>query len=91
MSEDALQYAPGKREVMREMARILRPGALLAFTAFDLDPKRAGDLPILGSDPVSDYRPSLLDAGFAIVRLKVRGLNPTVQPEYRYCYSRSAR
>ncbi len=66
MSEDALQYAPDKRAAMREAARILRAGARFVFTAFELAPEQARDLPVLGADPVEDYRPALEDAGFAI-------------------------
>lgn len=66
MSEDALQYAPDKRAAMAEAARILRPAGRLVFTAYELDPDRAASLPILGADPVDDYRPLLRDAGFSI-------------------------
>ena len=66
MSEDALQYVPGKRAALAEAARILRPGARLVFTAFELDPDRTAGLPIFGVDPVEDYRPLLSDAGFTV-------------------------
>lgn len=66
MSEDALQYAPDKQAAFDEAARILRPGGRLAFTAFELDPERAAGLPVLGSDPLADYRPSLERAGFGV-------------------------
>lgn len=66
MSEDALQYAPDKQAAMSEAARILRPGGRLVFTAFELDPKRAANLPILGADPVDDYRPAMVKAGFSV-------------------------
>lgn len=65
-SEDALQYAPDKGAAMREAARILRPVGRLVFTAFELDVARAAPLPVLGVDPVEDYRPCLADAGFAV-------------------------
>jgi len=66
MSEDALQYAPDKGAAMREAARILRPGGRLVFTAFELDPDHVAGLPVLGTDPVDDYRPLLNAAGFTI-------------------------
>ena len=65
-SEDALQYAPDKRAAMAEVARVLRPGGRLVFTAYELDPENAANLPILGSDMVEDYRPVLEAAGFAV-------------------------
>ncbi len=64
MSEDAIQYAPDKRAVMAEFGRILRPGGRLVFAAFELEPARVAGLPVLGVDPVDDYRPLLHDAGF---------------------------
>jgi SAM-dependent methyltransferase len=66
MSEDALQYAPDKRAAMVEVARILKAGGRFAFTAFELDPDRTAGLPILGEDPVSDYREPLGHAGFSV-------------------------
>ena len=66
MSEDALQYAPDKSAALREIARILRPGGRLVFTTFELEPSRVYGLPVLGDDPVADYRPLLESAGFTI-------------------------
>ena len=66
MSEDALQYVPDKRAAVAEAARILRPGARLVFTAFELDPTRTAGLPVFGVDPVEDYRPLLTDGGFTV-------------------------
>jgi len=66
MSEDALQYAPDKRAAVAEAARILRPGARMVFTAFELEPSRATGLPVFGVDPVEDYRPLLSEAGFTV-------------------------
>lgn len=65
-SEDALQYAPDKRAAFAEAARILRPGARLVFTAFELEPERVAGLPVFGVDPVDDFRPVLSAAGFAV-------------------------
>jgi len=66
MSVDAFQYAPGKRAAVTEFFRILRPGRRLAFIAFEVDPAKVAGVPILGVDPVPDYRPLLEAAGFTI-------------------------
>jgi ubiquinone/menaquinone biosynthesis C-methylase UbiE len=66
MSEDALQYTPDKQAAVAEVARVLRPGGRFVFTAYELDAGRAATLPILGTDPVEDYRPALADAGFSV-------------------------
>jgi SAM-dependent methyltransferase len=66
MSVEALQYAPGKRAAVTEFFRILRPGRRLAFIAFEVDPAKVAGVPILGVDPVPDYRPLLEAAGFKI-------------------------
>ncbi len=66
MSEDALQYAPDKQAAMAEAARILRSGGRFVFTAYEFDPGRAANLPILGADTVDDYRPLLAAAGFSV-------------------------
>ena len=66
MSEDAIQYAPDKRAFTVEAARILRQGARLVFTAFEVDPERAAGLPGFNANPVADYRPLLTGAGFDI-------------------------
>jgi SAM-dependent methyltransferase len=66
MSEDALQYAPDKRAALQEAARVLRPDGRFVFTAFELDPAHVTGLPVIGADPVNDYRPLLEAAGFAV-------------------------
>lgn len=66
VSFDALQYAPGKAEACAEMARVVTPGGRVAVTAFEVIADRASDLPVLGDDPVDDYRPQLERAGFAV-------------------------
>jgi SAM-dependent methyltransferase len=67
MTLDALQYAPDKAAAFAEFARILRPGARLAFCAFELDPEKTVGLPVIGDDPVSDYRPLLEASGFRVI------------------------
>jgi SAM-dependent methyltransferase len=66
ISIDALQYAPSKRAALREVARVLHPGARIGFTTFELDPERASPLPVYGEDPVDDLRPLLEQAGFSV-------------------------
>lgn len=66
MSIDALQYAPGKRAAFAELARILRPGARAGIVCFEVDPATVAGLPVLGVDPVADYRPLMAAAGLAV-------------------------
>jgi ubiquinone/menaquinone biosynthesis C-methylase UbiE len=66
MSVDSLQYLPDKRVALAEIARILAPSGRLVFTAFELDAPRVAGLPVLGDDPVEDYGPLLLGAGFVV-------------------------
>jgi ubiquinone/menaquinone biosynthesis C-methylase UbiE len=68
MSEDALQYVPNKGAAFREMARILRPGGRLVFTAFELERERVHGLAVLGDDPVDDFRPLLEAEGLSVER-----------------------
>lgn len=66
VSFDALQYAPDKAAVFREAAKVIRPSGCLAFTAFEVIPEIVRSLPVLGDDPVDDYRPLLEAAGFSV-------------------------
>ena len=66
MSVDALLYAPSKRAAFREVARILRPGGAFAFTTFELNVEQMLGQPVYGMDPVADYCPLLIEAGFDV-------------------------
>jgi SAM-dependent methyltransferase len=66
MSIDALQYAPGKRAAFAELVRIMRPGARAGIVCFEVDPAKVEGLPVLGVDPVADYRPLMAAAGLRI-------------------------
>jgi ubiquinone/menaquinone biosynthesis C-methylase UbiE len=66
MSVDAFQYAPGKRAAFAEFARIMRPGARAGIICFEVDPATVAGLPVLGVDPVADYRPLMAAAGLNI-------------------------
>jgi ubiquinone/menaquinone biosynthesis C-methylase UbiE len=66
MSVDALQYATDKEAAFLEIGRILRPGGRLVFTAFEVDVDRVRSFPVLGVDPIDDFRPLLARAGFSL-------------------------
>jgi SAM-dependent methyltransferase len=66
ISIEAFQYAPDKRAALIECARILKPGGRLGIVCFEVDPATAAGLPVLGVDPVSDYRSLLTDTGFDV-------------------------
>jgi SAM-dependent methyltransferase len=66
MSIEAFQYAPDKAAGLAEIRRILRPGGRVAFVAFEVDPAKALGVPVLGVDPVPDYRPLLQGAGLRL-------------------------
>jgi SAM-dependent methyltransferase len=66
MCIEAFQYAPNKRAALAELHRILVPGGRFAFVCFEVDPTKADGLPVLGLDPVADYRPGLEATGFEV-------------------------
>jgi SAM-dependent methyltransferase len=66
MSIDAFQYAPSKRAAFAELARIMRPGARTGIVCFEVDPVKVAGLPVLGVDPVADYRPLMAAAGLHV-------------------------
>jgi ubiquinone/menaquinone biosynthesis C-methylase UbiE len=66
MSIDSLQYVPDKRAAFAEITRALKGSGRLAFTAFELDPGIVTGFPVLGEDPVGDYRPVLEEVGLTV-------------------------
>lgn len=85
ISIDAFQYAPGKRAAFAEFARIMRPGARIGIVCFEVDPAKVEGFPILGVDPVGDYRPLIAAAG-----LNVEAYEGTPGWEERVCAAFSA-
>jgi SAM-dependent methyltransferase len=67
MSIDVIWSVPDKLGVLREAARILRPGARFVFTNWDRDRTPPGYLP-----PLADHRPLLERAGFEIETYRVQ-------------------
>lgn len=63
MSTDALLFAEDFNATFKEAARICQPGGRLVFTSFELTEPSAS---LGGAGPIEDYRPYLLDAGFAV-------------------------
>ena len=66
MSIEALQYTPDKSAALAELVRIMRPCARAGIVCFEVDPAKAEGLPVLGVDPISDYRPLLMAAGLIV-------------------------
>jgi ubiquinone/menaquinone biosynthesis C-methylase UbiE len=67
MSVDVLWAVPDKQAALMEVARILKPGARLAFTNWDRDLTPPGYLP-----PLPDHRPLLQQAGFEIETYQIQ-------------------
>lgn len=61
MSVDVLWMVPDRPAALREVARIVKPGARFVFTNWDRDLAPPGTPP-----PVPDHRPLLRAAGFEI-------------------------
>jgi ubiquinone/menaquinone biosynthesis C-methylase UbiE len=61
MSVDVLWMVPDRPAALREVARVLKPGARFVFTNWDRDLAPPGTPP-----PAPDHRPLLRAAGFAI-------------------------
>ena len=66
MSIEAFQYAPDKRAAFAEFARIMRPGARAGIVCFEVDPAKVEGVPVLGVDPVADYRALMAAAGLDV-------------------------
>jgi SAM-dependent methyltransferase len=66
MTVEALQYAPNKRAAVTEQRRVLRPAGRIGIVCFEVDPSKVIGVPVLGVDPIVDYRPLLEDCGFAV-------------------------
>ncbi len=80
MSVDTLWAVPDKAGAIREIARVLKPGARFAFTTWDRDRTPPGYPP-----PLGDHRPLLEQAGFAVERYD---LQPEAEVKRRAYYER---
>jgi hypothetical protein len=60
-------YATDIAAAVREIARILRPGARFVGTTFEIDSQIAARLGLPVQDALQDYRPTLEAAGLRIV------------------------
>jgi SAM-dependent methyltransferase len=67
-SIDAIVYASDPAALWREIARIVRAGARLFVTTFEIDREAAAHLGPVNAAAVEDYRPLIEAAGFAILR-----------------------
>ena len=81
MSVDTLWAVPDKPAAIREIARILKPGARLAFTNWDRDLSPPGYLP-----SPNDHRPLLEQAGFEV---EVYEIQPDAEVQRRAFYERA--
>jgi ubiquinone/menaquinone biosynthesis C-methylase UbiE len=66
-SVDALVYSSDIAATMREIARILRPGARFVGTTFEIDSTVAERLGLPVQGALQDYRPTLQAAGLRLV------------------------
>ncbi len=66
MSIEAFQYTPNKQTALIELARIMRPGARAGIICFEVDPAKVEGIPVLGVDPILDYRPLIAAAGLTV-------------------------
>jgi SAM-dependent methyltransferase len=66
MTVEAFQYAPDKRTALTELRRVLRPAGRLGMFCFEVDPSKVTGVPVLGVDPIADYRLLLEECGFAV-------------------------
>jgi len=80
MSVDTLWAVSDKAGAIREIARILKPGARFAFTTWDRDRTPPGYPP-----PLGDHRPLLAETGFAV---ESYDLQPDAEVKRRAYYER---
>jgi ubiquinone/menaquinone biosynthesis C-methylase UbiE len=80
MSVDTLWAVPDKAGAIRELARILKPGARFAFTNWDRDLSPPGYSP-----PLNDHRPLLEQAGFEV---EIYEVQPDAEVKRRAYYER---
>jgi SAM-dependent methyltransferase len=62
MSLDVLLFVPDKAAAVREFARILRAGGILAFTTWE----QSGYSARIGAEQLADHRPLLKKSGFTV-------------------------
>lgn len=78
MSLDTLWAVPDKLGALREVVRILKPGARFVFTNWDRDRSPPGYPP-----PLNDHRPLLRQAGFEVETYRVQ---PDAEVQRRAVY-----
>jgi SAM-dependent methyltransferase len=80
MSVDVLWAVPDKARAIREISRLLRPGARFAFTNWDRDLSPPGYPP-----PLDDHRPLLEQIGFEVLTYEIQ---PDAEVKRRAYYER---